>query len=131
MFSSCQIFAVNGDNDKDLEKAIQLALDLSEDEINSFKIDEDGLHLSWTDDIKDYTNYPFKPTTKVIVEHYKNYLSKIEDIEKLIGEEPDIDGSIHLGWKVFHPLWYGEYKVNDYTLYDIIVIKPDWIIYGK
>lgn len=131
MFSSNQIFTINGDNNEDLEKAIQLALDLSEDKINSFRIDEDGLHLSWIKDRDNYTNYPFEPTTKVIVEHFKDYLSKIENIEEIIGEEPDIDGSIYLGWKVFHPLWYGEYEVKNYTFHDIVVIKPDWIIYGK
>lgn len=46
----------------------------------------------------------------------------------MAGEEPDTGGSVILGWELFYPSWYGEYKIDPYKSR---VIKPTWIVYGK
>ena len=137
MFSSQQTFTINGDNDKALEKVLQLALELSswsqnDREIKAFYEDTNGLVLCSYDCVGS-TVYPFKATIPVLVEHINQYLNKLsdKDIRRLAGEEPDNDGTVRLGWEVFHPLWYGENEIEKYELAAVIAVRPCWIVYGK
>ena len=54
-----------------------------------------------------------------------------EDISRLAGEAPDNDGTVLLGWEVFHPLWYGENEIDKYELAAVLAVRPCWIVYGK
>ena len=133
MFSSEQTFTINGDNNKDLEKVLQLALDLCEcKKIEAFYEDKNGLVLC-SYKCSGSTEYPFKPTPTVLVEHINQYINKLsdEDILRIAGEEPDNDGDVILGWEVFHPLWYGENEILKYELAAVIAVRPCWIVYGK
>lgn len=123
MFSSEQTFTINGDHNSALEKVLELAMTLSGTKtIESFYKDARGS-----------TEYPFKPTTKVLVEQISQYIDDLsaEEIWSLAGEEPDIDGTVRLGWEVFHPLWYGDNKIDKYELAAVIAVRPSWIVYGK
>lgn len=137
MFSSQQTFTINGDNDKALEKVLQLALELSswsknDREIKAFYEDKNGLVLCSYECVGS-TAYPFTATIPVLVEHINQYLDKLSDEEvlRMAGPEPDNDGTVRLGWEVFHPLWYGENEIDKYELAAVIAVRPCWIIYGK
>ncbi len=133
MFSSEQTFTINGDNDKALEKVLNLAIELSGwKQIKAFYEDVKGLvFCSYMCD--GATPYPFEVTTTILVEQIKQYLKKLtkKEIMLLAGVEPDNDGTVTLGWEVFHPLWYGENKVEKYELSAIVAVRPCWIVYGK
>ena len=133
MFSSEQTFTINGDDNKTLEKVLKLALELCEyNEIEAFYEDRNGLVLC-AYKCSGSTEYPFKATVPVLVEHINQYIEKLskEDIVRLAGKEPDNDGDVVLGWEVFHPLWYGENEILKYDLASVIAVRPCWIIYGK
>ena len=133
MFSSEQTFTINGDNNKTLEKVLQLALDIcGRSKIKAFYEDENGLVLC-SYECEGSTKYPFEPTIPVLVEQINQYIKNLsnENILRLAGEEPDNDGTVCLGWEVFHPLWYGENRIKKYELASIIAIRPCWIVYGK
>lgn len=133
LFSSEQTFTINGEYDDALEKVLTLALELSGTKsIKAFYKDIKGLVLC------DYkcsrgTEYPFEPTIKVLVEQIKQYIKSLskEEIVALAGIAPDNDGTVVLGWEVFHPLWYGENKIENYELSALIAVRPCWIVYGK
>lgn len=133
IFSSEQKFTINGEDNKVLEKVLQLALEICGwKEIKAFYEDPNGLvFCAYT--TNGATEYPFKATPAVLVEHINQYLDKLsdEDVLRLAGEAPDNDGDVILGWEVFHPLWYGENKINNYKLSAILAIRPCWIVYGK
>lgn len=133
MFSSEQHFVINGENKNDLEKVLKLALDLADyKSVKAFYKDPKGLVLCWYE-CKGSTPYPFEATIPVLVEQIMQYLNSLttDEIFNLAGNCPDIDGSVELGWEVFHPLWYGENDLENYTGYEIIAIRPSWVIYGK
>lgn len=133
MFSSEQMFTINGDNNEALSRVLQLALDLSGcREIKGFYEDVNGLVFCEFKYDK-ATKYPFKATVPVLVEQINQYIDSLsgEDIVRLAGKEPDIDGTVELGWEVFHPLWYGDSEIEDYDISAVIAVRPCWIIYGK
>lgn len=132
MFSSEQTFTINGDSNKELEKVLQLAFEICGENVRSFYEDENGLVLCGYD-CSSSTNYPFKATIPILVEQINQYINNLssEDIVRLAGKEPDNDGTVRLGWEVFHPLWYGENKIEKYELAAILAIRPCWIVYGK
>lgn len=135
MFSSEQSFTINGDNSEALEKVLQLALDLCGWKgIKAFYEDKWGLVLC-AYECNGSTAYPFEATIPVLVEQIKQYISNLsdEDMVRLAGEEPDNDGTVKLGWEVFHPLWYGceRNAIDKYEDAAIIAVRPCWIIYGK
>lgn len=133
MFSSEQTFTINGDNNKSLEKVLQLAMDLSGcKQIRAFYNDVNGLVLC-NYECKDSTTYPFEATIPILVEQINQYINNLSntDILRLAGIEPDNDGTVRLGWEVFHPLWYGDNEIDKYELAAVIAVRPCWIIYGK
>ena len=133
MFSSEQTFIINGDNNESLSKVLQLALDISgSKEIKAFYEDKNGLVLC-AYECNGSTKYPFKATIPVLVEQINQYIENLscEDIVRLAGGEPYIDGTVKLGWEVFHPLWYGENGIDKYELAAVLAVRPCWIIYGK
>lgn len=133
MFSSEQNFTINGDNNKALEKVLQLALELSGwKQIKAFYKDVNGLVLC-SYECSGSTEYPFEATIPVLVEQINQYIKNlsIEDVLRLAGEEPDNDGTVRLGWEVFHPLWYGDNEIDKYELAAVIAVRPSWIVYGK
>lgn len=133
MFSSEQNFTINGDDDKALEKVLQLALDLCGwKEIKAFYEDKNGLVLC-AYKCSGSTEYPFKATIPVLVEQINQYIDNLsnEDVLRLAGEAPDNDGTVILGWEVFHPLWYGKNEIDKYELAAVIAVRPCWIVYGK
>lgn len=140
MFSSEQKFIINGDSKDALEQVITLAMKLEDVKtVESFYYDENGILVIcdyMESELDDEIKYPFEPTTKVLVEQIYSYITtlKIESPElliKLAGEEPDDDGDVVLGWEVFHPLWYGEHKIEPYGMNSFLAVKPCWIVYGK
>ena len=133
MFSSEQTFTINGDNNESLKRVLQLALELSgRKQIEAFYEDINGLVLC-SYKCSDSTEYPFKATIPVLVEQINQYIDNLsnEDILRLAGVEPDNDGTVRLGWEVFHPLWYGENEIDKYELAAVIAVRPCWIVYGK
>ena len=133
MFSSEQEFTINGDNNRALEKVLQLGLELSGcKEIKGFYEDTNGLVFCGYECNK-ATKYPFKATIPVLVEQINQYINNLsdEDLIKLAGREPDIDGAVGLGWEIFHPLWFGENEIENYELSAVLAVRPCWIIYGK
>ena len=138
MFSSQQTFTINGDNNEALAKVLQLALELSNwsksgrREIKAFYEDKNGLVLC-SYDCCGSTAYPLMATVPVLVEHINQYLDKLsnDDVLRLAGPKPDNDGTVRLGWEVFHPLWYGENKIDKYELAAVVAVRPCWIVYGK
>lgn len=133
MFSSEQTFTINGYNNKALEKVLQLALDLCGWKgIKAFYEDKNGLVLC-SYKCNGSTEYPFEATVPVLVEHINQYINNLSDenISRLAGEAPDNDGTVMLGWEVFHPLWYGENEIDKYDLAAVLAVRPCWIVYGK
>lgn len=133
MFSSEQTFTINGDNNETLEKVLQLALDLcGKKTIKAFYEDKNGLVLCKYE-CGGSTTYPFEATVPVLVEHINQYIKNLssEDILRLAGMKPNNDGTVRLGWEVFHPLWYGDNVIDKYTLAAVIAVRPSWIVYGK
>ena len=134
MFSSEQTLTINGDSNDALGKVLQLALDLcgGRKEIKAFYEDKNGLVLCKYE-CSGSTEYPFKATIPVLVEQINQYINNLssENVLRLAGEEPDNDGTVRLGWEVFHPLWYGDNKIDKYELAAVIAVRPCWIVYGK
>ena len=133
MFNSEQTFTINGDNNVSLSKVLQLALDISGcKEIKAFYEDKNGLVLC-AYECNGSTKYPFKATIPVLVEQINQYIESLscEDIVRLAGGEPYMDGTVRLGWEVFHPLWYEENGIDKYELAAVLAVRPCWIIYGK
>ena len=132
IFSSEQNFTINGEDDEALEKVLKLALELSGDKIKSFYEDKNGLVFCWAEREK-FKTYPFEPTIPVIVEQIKQYISKLlpDDILRLAGDEPGVDGTVRLGWEVFCPLWYGENEIENYEMSSFLAVRPSWIVYAK
>lgn len=133
MFSSEQTFTINGNSNEALRKVLQLALEISgTSDVKAFYEDKNGLVLCRYD-CSGSTSYPFKATIPVLVEQINEYISNLssEDIIRLAGEEPDNDGTVVLGWEVFHPLWFGINEIEKYEQSAIIAVRPCWIVYGK
>lgn len=132
MFSSEQTFTINGDNNEALTRILKLALELEGREIEAFYKDAKGLVLCKYK-CNGSTEYPFKATVPILVEQVNQYIKDLstEDILRLAGEAPDNDGTVRLGWEVFHPLWYGNNGIERYELAAILAVRPCWIVYGK
>ena len=133
MFSSEQTFTINGDNNETLEKVLQLALDLyGWNGVKAFYEDKNGLVLCGCE-CSGSTKYPFEASIPVLVEHINQYIKNLssEDVSRLAGLEPTYEGTVKLGWEVFHPLWYGENRIDKYTLAAVLAVRPCWIVYGK
>ena len=132
MFSDLQTFTISGETKEELQKVLQLAVKLSGWDIKAFFKDKNGLVFCYYKGNGD-TEYPFKPTVPVLVEQIYQYLDDLdtEDTVRLAGGEPDIDGSVRLGWEVFHPLWYGENEIEKYNDNAVIAVRPCWVVYGK
>ena len=133
MFSTEQHFTVNGEKKEDLEKVLNLALKLSGHKgIKSFYKDKNGLVLCWTDCDR-ATSYPFEATIPILSEQIMQYITSLpnDEILNLAGPCPDIDGTVRLGWEIFHPLWYGENELEKYEWAAMLAIRPSWIIYAK
>ena len=133
MFSSEQIFDINGDNNSNLEKVLRLALELSGcKKIEAFYEDANGLVLCDCE-CDGSTKYPFEATIPVLVEQINQYINKLsnEKVLRLAGPEPDNDGTVRLGWEVFCPLWYGKNEIVKYEECAVIAIRPSWIVYAK
>ena len=132
MLSDMQTFTISGETKEALQEVLQLAIKLSGWSIKAFFQDKNGLVFCFYKSNGD-TEYPFKPTVPVLVEQVYQYLDDLnaEDITRLAGNEPDIDGTVVLGWEVFHPLWYGENEIEKYNDNAVIAVRPCWIVYGK
>ena len=82
---------------------------------------------------EDSIKYPFEATIPILVEQINQYIKNLsgEDIVRLAGGEPDIDGFVELGWEVFYPLWYGENEIEKYEEAAILAVRPCWIVFSK
>jgi hypothetical protein len=131
MFSSEQTFIIDGDNDKNLEKVIQLIFDISREKVESFYEDSKGLVFCL--DKEDGIGYPFEPTINVLVEQINQYIKKLshEDVKRLAGFAPGIDGTVLLGWEVFCPKYYGTEEIENHKWSELFAVRPKWIIYAK
>jgi len=132
MFSSEQKFAINGYNDDALGKVLSLALEISGEKIKAFYNDKRGLVFCSYND-HGSTLYPFEATIPVLIEQIRQYIEGLsnDEVESLAGPEPGIDGSVELGWEVFHPLWYGEYEIENYECSAVLAVRPCWIVFAK
>jgi hypothetical protein len=133
MFSTEQHFVINGERKEDLEKVLDLAIKMSGyKSVESFYKDKKGLVLCWTTR-DNTTQYPFEATIPVLSEQIMQYITSLSDDEilKLAGPCPSIDGCVRLGWEVFHPLWYGENGLEEYDWAALLAVRPSWIIYAK
>ena len=133
MFSTEQIFTINGCDDDVLEKVLNLALDLcSWKEIKCFYEDVNGLVFCGSE-CSGTTKYPFKCTVPILIEQINQYINNLshEDIFRLAGSPPDIDGDVELGWEIFHPLWYGENEIEEYKYSAVLAVRPSWIVFAK
>lgn len=133
MFSDTQTFTINGKDDEALKRVLKLALELCGWKgIKAFYEDVNGL-VFCAYECDGSTKYPFEPTIPVLAEQVNQYINNLssEDIVRLAGGEPDIDGIVELGWEVFHPLWYGENEIEKYEIAAILAVRPCWIVYGK
>ena len=133
MFSCQQTFTINGSDDEALERVLKLALELCGWKgVKAFYEDVNGL-VFCAYDCDGSTKYPFEATIPVLVEHVNQYIQNLssEDIVRLAGDEPDIDGIVELGWEVFHPLWYGENEIEEYEEAAILAVRPCWIVFSK
>lgn len=133
MFSSEQILNINGDSDEALEVAIECAMKLAgRNKVEAFRKDEKGL-VFYAHYENGTTKYPFEPTVKVLVEQVKDYLKSLNgaEIKAMAGPCPDVDGSVELGWELFHPLWYGPNAIEEYDFWAFLAIRPSWIVYAK
>ena len=133
MFSCQQNFTINGCENEVLEKVLKLAIELSGWKgIKSFYEDRNGL-VFCSYDCKGSIKYPFEVTVPILVEQINQYIKKLssEDIIRLAGKEPDIDGVVELGWEVFYPLWYGENEIEEYDEAAILAVRPCWIVFSK
>lgn len=131
MFSSEQTFIIDGDNDENLTKVIQLIFDISKDKVESFYQDAKGLVFCYNE--KDGNTYPFEPTIAVLVEQIKQYIKNLsqEDVERLAGYAPCVDGTIVLGWEVFCPKYYGTENLENHKWSELFAVRPKWIAYAK
>lgn len=133
MFSCQQSFTINGDNREALARVLNLALELSGyKKVKAFYEDKNGLVFCWSS-CKGASSYPFEATVPVLVEQIFQYISNLtcEDVIRLAGEEPDIDGTVYLGWEIFYPLWYGENEIDKYEWAAMLAVRPCWIVYSK
>ncbi len=134
MFSSMQVLNINGDSDEALELALDFALKIAgREKIKAFRKDPKGLAFYSVTVESGTTEYPFPATTKVLVEQIKDYINNLsrEEVFNLAGPCPDIDGSVELGWELFHPLWYGENALEKYDDWAFLAVRPSWIVYAK
>ena len=112
MFSSEQKFTINGYKDKDLEKVLQLALNLcGRNDIKAFYEDVNGL-VFCSYKCNKSTEYPFNATKPILIEQIKQYIKNLpnEEIVRLAGDKPNDYSSVILGWEVF--IRYGLEKIN-------------------
>ena len=133
MFSTEQHFTINGEGQGALIKVLEFARSLGGwKQVTCFRCDENGL-VFYSYENEDGTRYPFPPSDTVLAEHILSYIKSLssEDILRLAGIEPNVDGSVRLGWEVFHPLWYGENKISKYDGTEILAVRPSWVVYAK
>lgn len=133
MFSCEQKFTINGCDDEVLEKVLDLALNICGwKEIKAFYEDKNGL-VFYPYECDNTTKYPFKATIPILVEQINQYIANLsnEDLERLAGKIPDIDGIVELGWEVFYPLWYGKNEIEEYDEAAILAVRPCWIVFSK
>lgn len=136
MFSSEQIFNINGCDDNALNEVLNLAKKLSDNpQIKAFRKGPKGLVFYYTDRSTrgDIQKYPFPATNPVIIEQIKDYIKNLsrEEIKMLAGPCPDIDGSVELGWEVFCPLWYGKNEIEEHDWGEFLAVRPSWIVFAK
>lgn len=132
MFSSEQKFVIDGETDSNLAKVIQLVFDISgEKKIKSFYNDKNGLVFCTSEE--DGNKYPFEPTVTVLVEQINQYIKNLsqEDIKRLAGYEPGIDGTVVLGWEVFCPTYGGTEDLENHKWSELFAVRPKWIVYAK
>jgi len=144
MFSSGQIFKINGDDISNLEKVLNLAFELSENTPKSISYDPiKGLIFGWLGEDKyGYKSFPVKLNVGICLELAKNYLespevsetyNKLMNVNDEEGGFNDDDGTIKYGWEVFIP--QNKYRDKEYGIeepfYAIVGIRPILTFYGK
>lgn len=85
------------------------------------------LILRW-DHAPDQPGHPF-PTPlspAALVEVVTTWLRQ-QDYERTLGRQPDTDGSVGQGWRVFNEQW--GHVLGDHQA--VLAVRPAWIVYGK
>lgn len=79
------------------------------------------LILYWTDS-PNATKLPFAMNHEETITFVKGWMRTVP-----YPEEPDIDGSVKRGWRVYNEEW--GHVNNEYEAY--IAIEPTWALFGK
>jgi hypothetical protein len=108
-------------SDSHLEEILKIAF-VRHKKTKGWRIDGKRLLLSWFNDGEKWNTFltPLDDTAAVspVIEWLK-----AQDY----GPEPDVDGSILKGFRVYNESW--GYIGDDH--YAFVAIEPEWIVYGK
>ena len=88
------------------------------------------------DSARQQMEYPFKMTSETLAEQIDQFIHSFteSDLARYGIEEEEFDCAeeYDLGWDLFRPDWYSEeHGIREYTLFDLIAVKPVLITYGK
>lgn len=130
MFSSEQIFEVNGEMDQ-LEMAIKFAIDMYQPRNVSYQITKDGKFcLGWVvDEENGWKELPFDFDPHIVAAIVKQHLNK-QDVED---PYDDWDGSSEKGFlmKAIDQVFSSEKNGIRKPFYGIVSIEPHYIFYAK
>ena len=88
------------------------------------------------DSARQQMEYPFKMTSETLAEQIDQFIHSFteSDLARYGIEEEEFDCAeeYDIGWELFRPDWYSEeHGIREYTLFDLIAVKPVLITYGK
>lgn len=119
MFSSKQIFQINGDSKEYLKKTLNFIFDFMNTSAPSgYYENGDNFILSFSD-YDNSVKYQFKMNTTMLSEQIYNWL---ENDKLYYGEEEEIDGNSYKGWRI---------EVDNQYITSRLIIYPCWIYYHK
>lgn len=88
------------------------------------------------DSARQQMEYPFKMTPETLAEQIEQFVHSFteSDLARYGIEEEEFDCAeeYDIGWELFRPDWYSkEHGIREYTLFDLIAVKPVLLTYGK
>lgn len=122
MFSSEQIFKVNGDKREQLLDVLKLVGSLSGSKVAAYSFDEHTFKLFWH---YDSTRKQFPLPTKMEVHEMTDFVMGFLK-QAQYGEADDMDGDYNKGWCVEH-----NSGGSDDAFYTIVTVTPMYTYYAK
>ena len=88
------------------------------------------------DSVRQQMGYPFQMTPETLAEQIDQFVQSFTETDLarygIEEEEFDCAEEYTIGWELFRPDWYSkEHGIREYTLFDLIAVKPVLITYGK